>query len=162
MRTDMIQVALRMQWLIAGLAVLLGGAPASASGTIDPVVIIQDGKYLAQAFPGENVFVASRKDAYHARADLERYVWARMKAAKSLRQSFRWRQVLLKQPVYIWHCGGHRVDGSDFVSCSLSRYEKGREAELFRDVMDGGTDYCHLSYSLKAQRVVRLVCNSDD
>jgi hypothetical protein len=120
-------------WL-ATLGVL--GAPAAAASAaaspkVDRVVIIRDTQYLAKTLRSPGAFVAKRGDVYAARADLERYVWSRMKAAKSHHESLRWRQVLLKQPVYIWHCGGYSTDGAVFVYCTLSRYAKGFEAERF-------------------------------
>jgi hypothetical protein len=124
------------------------------------VVIIRDTNYLATRLGGDRFFIASSSDAYAARADVERYVWARMKRTKSRYQSFRWRQVLLKQPAYIWHCGGYGSKGSDFVYCTLSRYAKGLEEERFPDVADGGTD-CRSHYSLKAHRIILLECNDD-
>jgi hypothetical protein len=140
-------------------------ATASASEKVDPVVVIHDKQYLEQVlkdFRDGEVFVANRSDAYAARVDLDRYVWASMKAAKSRSESLRWRQVRLKRPVYVWHCGGYTKQGSKFLYCTFSRFEKGREVERFPEVFDGGTDYCRGQYSLKARRLVHVECNTDE
>jgi hypothetical protein len=116
-RQDIMRTAmsrhLRYGWLML-LAVFPSG-PTSAAPKVDPVVIIRDTRYLPTILGGDRVFVAGRRDGYAARADVERYVWAQMKSAKSGEQSLRWRQVRLKRPVYIWHCGGYTNAGSDFV-----------------------------------------------
>jgi hypothetical protein len=144
------------------VAVTLCGDRVWASPKVDPVVVIRDQGYLRHALEHLGpAFVANRNDANAARADLARYMWAKMKTAKSLAESARWRQVLLKRPAYIWHCGGYTTQGSRFVYCTLSRYQDAFQAERFPVVFDGGTDYCRAHYSLKARRLVAVECNGD-
>ena len=135
---------------------------AHARGKVPVVIVIQDLEYLRRVL-GDGAFVATKKDCYDARADVPRFVWWKMKQAKRDWEVYRWRQVLIKEPVYIWHCGGMTEDGKKFVECTFSRYMKGYdfERERFPEVFDGGTDFCHARYDLQIRRLVRLTCNGE-
>ena len=135
---------------------------AAARSKVPTVIVIQDLNYLKKAL-GDGAFVPTKKDCYDARADVPRFVWWKMKNARRDRETYRWRQILIKEPIYIWHCGGMDVDGQKYVQCSFSRYQKGYgfEQERFPEVSDGGTDYCEARYDLQIHRLVRLTCNPD-
>ena len=135
---------------------------AEARGKVPAVIVIQDLDYLKRVL-GDGAFVPTKKDCYDARADVPRFVWWKMKQAKRDHEVYRWRQVLIKEPVYIWHCGGMDVEGKKYIQCSFSRYDRGwgLEQERFPVVADGGTDYCEARYDLQIRRLVRLTCNAD-
>jgi hypothetical protein len=135
---------------------------AMARGSVPAVIVIRDLDYLKKAL-GEGAFVPEKKDCYDARADVPRFVWWKMKQAKRSGEAYRWRKVLIKEPVYIWHCGGMIADEKKYVHCTLSRYEKGRgfEQQRFPEVFDGGTDYCEARYDLESRRLVRVSCNGE-
>lgn len=143
------------------IAVILAlTSTALARGKVPVVIVIRDLEYLKKTL-GDGAFVTQKKDCYDARADVPRFVWWKMKQAKRDWDSYRWRQVLIKEPVYIWHCGGQSSDGKKYVHCTFSRYEKGHgfEQERFPEIFDGGTDYCEAKYDLQIRRLVRLECN---
>jgi hypothetical protein len=141
-------------------ALIWNASPSYARGTVPAVIVIQDLEYLKRSL-GEGAFIPQKKDCYDARADVPRFVWWKMKQTKRDVELKRWREVLLKEPVYIWHCGGMSVDDKRYVQCSFSRYEKGQgfEQERFPEVSDGGADFCQARYDLQIGRLVRLTCN---
>ena len=146
---------------IAMTAVVIAIASmAFARGKVPAVIVVRDLEYLTKKL-GDGAFVPDKKDCYDARADVPRFVWWKMKQAKRKGESERWREVLIKEPVYIWHCGGLSADGKKYVHCTFSRYEKGHgfEQERFPEVFDGGTDFCEARYDLQIHRLVRLDCH---
>jgi hypothetical protein len=142
------------------LALAAIASKADTPGKFPVVVVIHDLKYLRQVL-GDGAFVANEKDCYDARADLPRFMSARLKQAKRDPEAYRWREVLANVPVYIWHCGGVVTGGKKYIHATFSRYEKGLEQELFPDVDDGGTDFCEGRYDLQLRQLVRATCNSD-
>jgi len=146
---------------LAVIAILMTvGSAAIARGKVPVVIVIRDLAYLKKTL-GDGAFVPEKKDCYDARADVPRFVRLKMKQAKSENEAFAWRHILLKEPVYVWHCGGITSDDKRFLTCTFSRYEKNRglDNERFPEMFDNGTDHCQAKYSLQIRRIVLITCN---
>jgi hypothetical protein len=146
------------------LALLVMVPPARADARTPVVQILDNIDDLKKRY-GDGAFIPALKDGYDARADLSRFVWHRMKHTRNKYELRRWREVLRKQPAYVWHCHGVERESSRFVDCRIWKYDKSRKplkGSILNEVLGGGTDYCHANFSLKFRRLVELQCNGDE
>ena len=134
----------------------------------EPVIVVEDrgeivSRLQGQGVPYEDTFVATIEDARRARADLRRFVRAELKRANR-HDAAKLRQILLKERLYLWHCGGFERSGGRYLHCSfVNSRESGDQLRQprFPVISDGGTDVGRCTYSLKSGQIVTIGWNSD-